>query len=225
MEGFSWQYLAWATLLGGLSAFSLPMGSFVGINTKLRSIYISILAAFGAGALIAALSVDLVAPTVEAISREGSPGHHGDPHLNFYVLIVGAILGGMLFIVLDQVVNAHGGFLRKTATTLSYFSATKRRRVEKLLEEMSRCALFQSFPSKYINSLLKMVRHVNFHDGEVISTQGEEANFFYLITEGKVSARIDDKPFAELHPGDVIGVLPCLTKTPYQATGIARGPV
>ena len=75
MESFSWQYLAWATFLGGLSAFSLPMGSFVGINTRLRPLYISILAAFGAGALIAALSVDLVAPTVEAISHEGSPGH------------------------------------------------------------------------------------------------------------------------------------------------------
>jgi zinc transporter ZupT len=225
MEGFSWQYLAWATILGTLSAVSLPMGSLIGINTRLRALYISILAAFGAGALIAALTVDLVAPTVQAISHEARSGHYGDPHLNFFALIVGAVLGGVLFIVLDQVVNAHGGFLRKTATTLTHFRTTKRRRLQKLLEEMSRCSLLQNFPSKYINTLLKMVRNVTFPDKEVMSTQGEEADSFYLITEGKVSARIDDKPFAELSPGDVIGVLPFLTNTPYQATGVANGRV
>ena len=70
-----------------------------------------------------------------------------------------------------------------------------------------------------------MVTYHTFNDGEVISRQGEEADFFYLVTKGKVSARIDDKPYAELSPGDVIGVLPFLTKTPYLATGIAQGTV
>lgn len=225
MISFSWQYLTWAILLGGFSAVSLPLGSLVGIHARLRPLVISILAAFGAGALIAALSVDLVAPTVEAISREAGLGHQGDPHLNFFALIVGAVLGGVLFIVLDQVVNAHGGFLRKTATTLAYFSASKRRRLEKLLQEMSQCSLLQSFPSKNINTLLKKVHHHTFHDGEVLSRQGEEAHFLYIITQGKVSARIDEKPFAELGPGDVIGVLPLVTRTPYMATGLARGTV
>jgi len=215
----------WATILGTLSAVSLPMGSLVGINTRLRPIYISILAAFGAGALIAALSVDLVAPTVEAISLEGRRSHHGDPHLNFFALIVGALLGGIIFIVLDQVVNARGGFLRKTATTLAYFRSSNRQRMQKLLEDLSQCSLLQNFPTKNVNTLLKMVQYVTFNDGEVISTQGEEAEFFYLITKGKVTAKIDDKPFAELSPGDVIGVLPFLSRTPYLATGIAKGDV
>lgn len=225
MENFSWQYLSWAVILGTLSAVSLPMGSLIGINTRLRALYISIFAAFGAGALIAALSVDLVAPTVQAISGKDRSSHHGNPYQNFFSLIIGAILGGILFIVLDQIVNAHGGFLRKTATTLTYFRTSKRHRMQKLLEEMSRCRLFQNFPTKYINTLLKKVRHFAFHEGEVINTQGNEADFFYLITEGKVSAKIDHKPFAELGPGDVIGVLPFLSGTPYQATGIAQGPV
>jgi len=50
--------------------------------------------AFGAGALLAALSVELV---------------------------VGAAMGGILFFLLDQLVNAHGGFLRKTSTSITYF--------------------------------------------------------------------------------------------------------
>jgi CRP-like cAMP-binding protein len=225
MENALWQYLSWAAILGTLSAVALPMGSLIGINTRLRSLYISILAAFGAGALIAALTVDLVAPTVQAISQQARAGHHGNPYQNFVSLIIGAILGGILFIVLDQIVNAHGGFLRKTATTLTYFRTSKRHRMQKLLEEMSRCPLFHNFPTRYINTLLKMVRQITFQDGEVVNTQGKEADFFYLITEGKLSARIDDKPFAELGPGDVIGVLPFLTRGPYLATGIAQGTV
>ena len=74
MEFFSAQYLIWAIMLGAISAFSLPLGSFVGLQTKLRPNAISVLAAFGAGALIAALAVELVAPTVFALEADNG-GH------------------------------------------------------------------------------------------------------------------------------------------------------
>jgi zinc transporter ZupT len=67
------QYLIWAVVLGAISAVSLPLGSALGLQTKPRPIYISVLAAFGAGALIAALSVELV-PIItrwEATIRSG----------------------------------------------------------------------------------------------------------------------------------------------------------
>ena len=82
MDYFTGQYLVWAMALGGVSALSLPLGSLVGLNIRLRPIYISVLQAFGAGALIAALAVELVAPTVLAL---GDPhgAHHGDPYAAF----------------------------------------------------------------------------------------------------------------------------------------------
>ena len=67
MDYFSWQFIIWATALGALSAVSLPMGSLVALRINPRPAFISIMAAFGAGALIAALSVELVAPTVFAL--------------------------------------------------------------------------------------------------------------------------------------------------------------
>jgi hypothetical protein len=60
MEYFSARYIVWALLLGGISAISLPLGSIVGLHTKLQQGAISTLAALGAGALIAALAVELV---------------------------------------------------------------------------------------------------------------------------------------------------------------------
>ena len=67
MSEIPWQYVIWAASLGGLSAVSLPLGSLVGLGTNPRPQFISVMAAFGAGALIAALSVELVAPTVAAL--------------------------------------------------------------------------------------------------------------------------------------------------------------
>jgi zinc transporter ZupT len=64
-------YFAWALLLGGLSAASLPLGSLIGIRFKFTASQTSFLAAFGAGALLAALSVELVAPTTFDLLDEG----------------------------------------------------------------------------------------------------------------------------------------------------------
>ena len=78
MDYFSLRYLIWAVTLGGLSALSLPLGSAVGLLTSPKPQIISVLQAFGAGALIAALSVELVAPTVFALGEHSGAAHHGD---------------------------------------------------------------------------------------------------------------------------------------------------
>ena len=45
-------YFAWAVILGGLSAVSLPLGSVVGIMARPRATVTASLAAFGAGGII-----------------------------------------------------------------------------------------------------------------------------------------------------------------------------
>ncbi len=65
-------YLGWAITIGAVSAISMPLGSVAGLVLRPRASIAAVLAAFGAGALIAALAVELVAPTVEAIGE-----HHG----------------------------------------------------------------------------------------------------------------------------------------------------
>jgi CRP-like cAMP-binding protein len=221
MEGFSWLYAVWAILLGALSAVSLPLGSLTGLRINPRSLYISIMAAFGAGALIAALSVELVAPTVAALEKEAVAAHHGDPKTNFLALVVGATLGGILFIVLDQVVNAHGGFLRKTATAVNFFQSAKRRRLQKLLEDLARFPLLRSVPADHINTLISLVSPVAFHRGEIIARQGNDIDSLIFIVEGTVSAAMDGQHLGKVGGGNVIGVIPFLTEFPSPATATA----
>jgi len=90
--------------MGIVSAVSLPLGALSAMRWKPSDRAQAVLMAVGGGALLAALTIDLVGSAL-------AQGH-------FYFLAVGAVLGGLLFIGLNQLVNRHGGFLRKTSTTL-----------------------------------------------------------------------------------------------------------
>jgi zinc transporter ZupT len=50
------QYVVWAFILGGLSAISLLIGSLVGVSFKIPKSVTGLMAAFGAGALLSALT-------------------------------------------------------------------------------------------------------------------------------------------------------------------------
>ena len=57
------QFLIWAIFLGGLSAASLPLGSLLGLIWSPNNRIVGVMTAFGGGALLAALAIELVAPT------------------------------------------------------------------------------------------------------------------------------------------------------------------
>lgn len=120
------KYAIWAFGLGAISAISLPLGSLAGIIFKPKASITAAFTAFGAGALLAALSVELIAPTVmEIVGQATSPtGMAHDKSHAFYTLgalLLGCILGGLLFFFLDELVNSQGGFLRKMSTMINFF--------------------------------------------------------------------------------------------------------
>src|SRR6056297_1816954 len=104
-----------ALFFGLLTAVSLPLGAIVARFWVPRDRVLASLMAFGAGALLSALTIDLVGNALE--------------HGNAWPLSGGAVLGGLLFVVLNQVVNNQGGFLRKSATTLKYLRNLKEERL------------------------------------------------------------------------------------------------
>jgi len=62
-------WVIWAGVLGALSAVSLLIGSLIRVTARLSRTAIGILAAFGAGALLSALAIELVAPTIAAFTE------------------------------------------------------------------------------------------------------------------------------------------------------------
>jgi len=127
-------YVVWALVLGAVGAVSLPFGSLVGLNVRFPPRYIAIFAAFGAGALIAALSLELVAPTAFAITEHKNAESSQHAYAHFFVMLAaGGFLGGVVFVALDAVISAKGGYLRKTSTTLAYLAKRRREKIQKVM--------------------------------------------------------------------------------------------
>jgi len=225
MEYINIEYLIWATALGAISAVSLPLGSLVGIQTNPRPHLISTLAAFGAGALIAALAIELVAPTVFALESQHGDSIHGEPIAAFLALLAGAVAGGLLFTLLDRLVSVRGGFLRRTSSTISYLTKRKRDRQVTTLEDLADFTLLRNLPPEHINALVSMIKPVHYAEGEVIATQGEPGTELVFVTEGTVIAETKDAPKYRLGKGSVLGVMALVTGRPLPATGIAESAV
>ena len=222
MEYFSVQYLIWAVMLGTISAFSLPLGSVVGLQTKLRPNTISVLAAFGAGALIAALAVELVAPTVFALGADHGGSHHGDPRTHFYALVAGAIAGGCLFVVLDRIVNSYGGFLRRSSRTIAYFTDRKHDRQIQMLEELAPFPLVGDLSPEHINSLISRIRKEKFNPGQIIIGEGDAGTKLFFLIKGTVEATTSTGLKSELHVGNVAGIISLIMGVPHPGTLTCR---
>lgn len=89
-----------AFLWGIISAISLPLGALLGLLWRPGSRISSAFMAFGAGALLFALSIELLGHVPHFVEEYG---------LNALAV---AIAGGAIFDVLNQLLNNRGAFLR-----------------------------------------------------------------------------------------------------------------
>ena len=161
-----------AFIFGIISASSLPLGALTSLFWSPRERVVAIMMAFGAGALLAALTIDLVGNAL----REG----------HFYALAVGCVIGGILFDILNLTINNRGGFLRKAATTIDYLKRKKAQHYRYLIDKMSRVHLFNLLPPEEIQNLVPEITSRTYDKGSVIIRQGEAGDSLFIIDKGTV---------------------------------------
>ena len=217
-----YQFLIWAILLGGLSAASLPLGSVLGLVWNPGNRIIGMMTAFGGGALLAALAIELVAPTAmhlvhaETDAAKDEAGHH------LISLLFGAICGGTVFVVLDEIINSKGGFLRKTSSTIEYFTNRKAARRREILEHLSVSELVRHLPLEAIEEMVTKINEKSFAAGETIFEEGDEGDEVVFLESGSVTVVRDEQEIALLEGGDVLGEIALVTGAPRTATAIAK---
>ncbi|MEW5722568.1 MAG: cyclic nucleotide-binding domain-containing protein [Thermodesulfobacteriota bacterium] len=216
-------FLFWAMFIGGMSAISLPAGSVAGLMFRPRASIMAVVNAFGAGALLAALALELVGPTVQTMT--GGHEGRGAAAAVFTALIIGAAAGGVFFVLLERAVDARGGFLRKKATTIAWFSADRRRRLARVLEDLGRIEVLRHLSEDNLRALVEMVRPLDFRDGQTLFHEGEEGDRMFFLCEGQVALTHGGSFFKVLEPGDVLGEMTLLTGAPRSAEAVARGNV
>ena len=235
MADITLTHVLWAFALGAVSAVSLPLGSLVGLNVRFSPRLIAIFAAFGAGALIAALSVELVAPTAFALTEANHESGTGHAYVNFVALLVGGALGGLLFVALDDVVNQQGGYLRKTSTTLAHMAKRRRESARKMMQAVLEVRPFASLSPELADTVAHLLQPADFRKGQVILGPDHEPAA-YILLEGEVDIEISGKRERSFGPGTMLGLLtlfvPGMTsmgtvraKTDIKCSSLKRGDV
>ena len=167
-----------AFLFGGLSAASLPLGVAAGIwlNPGLR--VTAAVMAFGAGALLCALALELVVPALAHFPD--------DPAEGFKWLALGAMIGCLLFIGLDQALSGMGGYLRKHSTISSRLKRQKKKHFHGILDKFSVLELMVNLPPEEIRRVVSDIKRRVFEAGELICHEENPCDAFFLIESGRV---------------------------------------
>ena len=199
-----------AFLFGGLSALSLPLGAAVGIwlNPGLR--LTAAVMAFGAGALLCALVLELVVPALSHFPD--------DPAEGFKWLALGATIGCLVFIGLDHALSEMGGYLRKTSTIAARLKRLKKKHYEHMLDKLSVLDLMVNLPPEEIRRVVSDIEKRVFRSGELICSEDDPCDALFLIESGHVSiiphgTGEGERPMV-LGPGDAFGELALVTGWP-----------
>jgi CRP-like cAMP-binding protein len=206
----------WVTAFfyGALAAASLPLGAALGIWFRPSPRLTAAVMAFGAGALLAAMSFELVLPALE---RGG-----------ILPLAAGLAVGCVAFVWLNHVLNSQGAFLRKAATLGEYARDVKRKHVEEAIEELSRVDIFRSLPPEEVQALIPFLTTLGMPAGEIVFKQGEPGDALYILEEGRVAIMRNDgartHTLAHLTAGQTFGEMALLTDETRNAAAVAVEP-
>ena len=146
-----------AFLFGGLSALSLPIGAALGLWLRPSLKITAAVMAFGAGALLCALALELVVPAMAHFPD--------DPQEGFKWLALGAILGSVIFIGLDQSLSNMGAYLRKASTISQKLKRTKKQQYKDILYRLSRVELMLKLPPEEARRIISHVKKRTFPKG------------------------------------------------------------
>jgi CRP-like cAMP-binding protein len=196
-----------AFILGVVSASSLGLGAATARVWKPTNFILGLLTAFGAGALLSAVTIDIVAPSAE----------HGQAGW----LAIGAVLGGLAFEGLNRTINARGGFLRKASTSITFLRDREQRRIREVLDDLERIDVFDGLPDRELDDIARAFRSERIDAGEVLFRRGDGCEHINVLAEGAIVLETPEGE-VQLHPHQAFGYLAFVSGTHHSSTATAE---
>lgn len=199
-----------AFLFGIISAVSLPLGAMLAFKWSPKPRVLASMMAIGAGALLAALTIDLVAVSVDK-------GH-------FYPLAVGMIIGGLFFVFLNKIVNSKGGFLRKTATILTHITKKQNTRQKQLFKQLSNVKFFHNLTPEQAQVIIPYLHRYKYRQGKVMVHEGDPGDLFFIIESGSAIVMDDNtnSVITILSPNDTYGIVELMTNISHNYNVVVK---
>lgn len=197
--------------VGVIAAVSLPLGAITSRFWVPEDRTLAALMAFGGGALLAALAIDLVAPAMEE-------GH-------FNGIAAGAILGGLIFILLNEAVNDYGGFVRKVSTSVYHLRRREHQHYRKVLSRLEHLDIFREIEDRDYRAVAAYIKIRTYPGNTCIYQQGDPCEGLFILTRGSVSL-LDPMQGMQLvrsvQPWEDFARLPFLTGTPQDNVAVTK---
>ena len=225
LESFDFLRVLSAAGLSFLAMTALIAGTFIGIFTRPSQRTNAIIMAFGTGALIQALAIDLAyhgaSRLVEKLAFSGMEA--------WLMVSMGFMLGGLAYYLINKALEKKGAAVRHPALAKFYFLKKKRNEQGHILEQLSNVELLRLLPPEDMELVLGSVEPVMFNKDEFIFKKGDDADGLYLIIGGQVNVldQLDSSKnvMATLSAGDSFGEMALLTGEPRYASVMATSMV
>jgi CRP/FNR family transcriptional regulator, cyclic AMP receptor protein len=92
-------------------------------------------------------------------------------------------------------------------------------------DHLASVPLFNACSKKELGRIAKATTEMSFADGAVLMNQDDAAREAFILTEGTVVVKRNNRKVAELGPGAFLGEMGLLDRGPRTATVTAQGPV
>ena len=195
-----------AFVIGVLSAAPLGLGVLTARFWKPTNFVLGLLTAFGAGALLSAVTIDIVAPSVEL-------GEFG-------WLAVGAVIGGLAFEGLNRAINARGGFLRKASTSITFLRDREQRRRRRILKGLERIDIFDGLPDRELDAIANAFRTARLDAGETLYRHSDPCEHLNILALGQVSLTTPEGSVL-LHPFQAFGHQAFVSGLQHRSSAVA----
>lgn len=206
-------------LLGLFTTSSVLLGAGLGLHFNFSRRFLACLLAFAAGALIAALAIELGFGGAHELEKHGE-----NVHLAWAKIAGGFAIGAVLYYVCSLFLEQKGAALRYPSRFMEYALNRKRRAVSEKLALLSQCSLLRHLSAERIEPLLDRVQERNAPAGEVVFRAGDPGDALYIVARGIVAV-LNDKSgevMAELGNGQAFGEMALLSRGTRTATVRAK---
>jgi CRP-like cAMP-binding protein len=211
-----------ASGLAVASMVAMIIGAFVGLYLHPSQRLSAIIMAFGTGALIQALAIELALEGAHRLI--GTNAYSG---IDAWMWVSGGfVTGGLIYYLVNKWLDQKGAAIRHPALAKFYYLKKKQEESKVILNQLSTVEIVRSLPPEEMEGVLTCVEPVHFSPGETIFRQGDPGNALYLITDGSIeilsTTNGSETIIATLGPGQSFGEMALLTGDPRSAAAISR---